>query len=142
MSNDTVVLRHDRSMITSAAAFRHMGEVGRRGVRRLTVFLGEIALSFLILTTKDVTESVREATSEERATTELKEGEILAEDQHQVQTKDQSNLQSYQMEVDVADEKRHRTRSKVPLEPAIQELFRSVCLKGCGPCADLKSYTH
>ncbi|XP_035389003.1 myelin transcription factor 1-like protein isoform X3 [Electrophorus electricus] len=27
------------------------------------------------------------------------------------------------MEVDVADEKRHRTRSKVPLEPAIQELF-------------------
>ncbi|KAG9268822.1 myelin transcription factor 1-like protein isoform X1 [Astyanax mexicanus] len=27
------------------------------------------------------------------------------------------------MEVDVADEKRHHTRSKVPLEPAIQELF-------------------
>ncbi|KAB5562078.1 hypothetical protein PHYPO_G00013850 [Pangasianodon hypophthalmus] len=31
-------------------------------------------------------------------------------------------ITSHQMEVDVAD-KRHRTRSKVPLEPAIQELF-------------------
>ncbi|TRZ02672.1 hypothetical protein DNTS_024404 [Danionella cerebrum] len=48
---------------------------------------------------------------------------------HQLIINDQSSCSMMQMEVEVADEKRLCTRSKVPLEPAIQELFRKCPLR-------------